>query len=108
MPSIGDEVAVTPTHVIYADRMFVQFSDQLERFEEFQYTTLKNVEKSQLKHIPSEKITFESVPILTQFICRCIYILASGELVLARYELDQCVYRARVKSFKNDHVEVSY
>lgn len=54
MPSKGTEVAVTPTHVVSADRMYVQLTDGIKRFEEFQYTTLKKVQLQPLNYIPSK------------------------------------------------------
>lgn len=55
MPFKGDEVAVIPTHVFAADKIFVQLIDCVKRFEDFQYIAVQKVQLKQLSYIPSKK-----------------------------------------------------
>lgn len=54
MPLIGDEVAVIPTHVFAADKIFVHLNSNVKRFEDFQYIAVQKVQLKQLSYIPSE------------------------------------------------------
>ncbi|XP_055323144.1 uncharacterized protein LOC129578440 isoform X2 [Sitodiplosis mosellana] len=82
-PSIGEEKAVTPTHIISAEYMYVQFNDWFQRFQDF-HAMIQSLQPKQLSYIPK-----------------------LNDYVLARYN-DGLMYRARVEAIEQRNVTVFY
>lgn len=61
MPSKGQEILVIPIHIGNIDLMYVQFSDWITRFEDFQFNTLQATKAQELGYIPSKLNTFSSL-----------------------------------------------
>lgn len=97
--SIGQILAVIPTAVISSDNIYLQLSDHAARFDEFQKNLNRCVTLRRVSKIPS-KITLK--PFSTYWdLIRLNYsyqiISGIGENVLARYSVDEQIYRAEVQ-----------
>ncbi|XP_031626458.1 uncharacterized protein LOC116342832 isoform X2 [Contarinia nasturtii] len=84
VPMKGEEKSVTPMHFIDAEFMYVQYTERYKEFEEYQFTTLQQLQPKQLSYIPKV-----------------------NDLILSRYN-DQFIYRARVEKVEQHTFTVFY